>query len=285
MDLSPSALFRKFLPLGARESSRGSTIQNWGSITPIQPNFGSSNPGALTHSQWQEFTEKSARLGITVGARSSMLSQAQVKEVYEEIKLYHPFIEFHPIFLETTGDRDLNLSLRTMDKTDFFTKEIDALQLSGGCRLSIHSAKDLPDPLPQGLRIVALTRGVDSSDAFVLREKENIEDLPLNARVGTSSVRREKAVKSLRSDLICVDIRGSIDRRLSLLDNCDIDALVMAEAALIRLQLTHRHRIKLSSETAALQGQLAILSRIDDQEMQKLFACIDSINLNFGFLS
>jgi hydroxymethylbilane synthase len=212
---------------------------------------------------------------ISVAARSSALSKAQVEEVYREISQHHPAVQFHPFFIETTGDRDLTTSLRTLDKTDFFTKEIDAFQLAGGCRISIHSAKDLPEPLTLGLHIAALTQGVDASDALVLRQGESIQDLPLAARIGTSSFRREQNIQALRSDLCCVDIRGSIEQRLSLLDTGRIDGLVVAEAALIRLQLIYRNRIKLMGKTAPMQGRLAVLSCADDEEMKQLFSCID----------
>lgn len=213
---------------------------------------------------------------LQVGARNSLLSRMQMQEVLQELKAFHLEVEFEPLWVETTGDRDLITSLRLLDKTDFFTREIDALQLSGACRVSIHSAKDLPDPLPKGLVLVALTEGVDSSDVLVLRDEETLQNLPPGAKIGTSSIRREKNIRALRHDLICVDIRGTIQRRLLLLDEGHVDGLVMAEAALIRLQLTHRNRIVLLGEKASLQGQLAILALEEDREMHDLFRCIDS---------
>lgn len=209
---------------------------------------------------------------ISVGARSSPLSRAQFEEVAEELALHHPHVKLEPAWVETTGDKNQITSLRTLNKTDFFTREIDALQLARKVRLSIHSAKDLPDPLPEGLSIAALTRGVDPSDVIVLRDPA----LPHGAKIGTSSERREKNVLALRSDLQCVDIRGNIAKRLSLLDEGVFDGIVMAEAALIRLKLTHRHRIPLPGESAALQGQLAILALTDDEEMHLLLKCLDT---------
>ena len=211
---------------------------------------------------------------ISVGARSSALSRVQVEEVLQELNQYHR-VEFDPTWVNTTGDIDLETSLSTLGKTDFFTKEIDALQMKGEVRISIHSAKDLPDPLPEGLVLVALTKGVDSSDSIVLREGETLQTLPKNARIGTSSIRREQNIKVLRSDLVCADIRGNILARLAQLDAGAFDGVVMAEAALIRLKLTHRNRISLPGEGAPLQGQLAVLARADDEEMQQLFRCID----------
>ncbi|MBS0650037.1 MAG: hydroxymethylbilane synthase [Verrucomicrobia bacterium] len=214
----------------------------------------------------------SGKLILRVGGRQSRLSRAQVFEVLSEIQAFHPHVEFEPVWLETTGDRDLATSLRNLEKTDFFTKEIDQKQVQGEFRISIHSAKDLPEPLASGLQIVALTKGVDSSDVIVLRK----DHLPFGAKIGTSSVRREQNIKDLRSDLVCADIRGTIDSRLEQLDAGDYDGIVMAEAALIRLGLADRKRITLPGECAPLQGQLAVIARANDEEMAQLFSCIDT---------
>jgi len=212
---------------------------------------------------------------IVVGARGSPLSCAQVQEVQEALRLLDSSVALHPIFVETLGDRDQVTSLRSLEKTDFFTREIDALQLSGGCRISIHSAKDLPDPLPNGLIVAALTRGLDPSDALVLREGASLESLPPFAKIATSSERREKNVKALRSDLECVDIRGNIQERLALLGEGVVDGVVVAEAALIRLNLTQLTRLTLPGERPQHQGQLAIVVREGDREMMHLFQPLD----------
>lgn len=217
----------------------------------------------------------STRVSLIVGARSSPLSKVQVEEVLLELRAFHPDVTFEPVWLETTGDLDLNTSLRLLEKTDFFTREVDSLQLSGGCRIAIHSAKDLSSPLPQGLVVVALTRGVDPSDALVFRQGECLEGLQRGAKVGTSSLRREDNIRSLRADLVCKDIRGTINARLAQLDAGSFDAVVIAEAALIRLGLTSRSRVPLPGPIAPLQGQLAIVAREGDLEMQELFACLD----------
>lgn len=218
---------------------------------------------------------------IVVGARSSKLSQAQVCEVLKELQTFVPEVIFSPIFLETTGDKDLQSSLRNLGKTDFFTKEIDEMQLNGKCRIGIHSAKDLPDPLAKGLVLVAMTKGVDSSDSLVLRAGQDVKSLPERARIGVSCQRREEAVKALRSDLCCVDIRGTIDSRLAQLQRGDVDGVVVAESALIRLQIafgqgSSLEKISLKSETAPFQGRLAVVAVEGDQEMAQLFSRIDA---------
>lgn len=217
----------------------------------------------------------SEALRISVGARDSNLSQAQVDEVLHALRRVHPEVGFEPVWQKTIGDKDLKTSLRELDKTDFFTKEIDDMLLAKKCRIGIHSAKDLPDPLIRGLSIVAITQGIDPSDALVLRDQERLETLPEGAIIGSSSVRRDEMIKRLRSDFKCVDIRGTIERRLSLLDRCDFDGVVIAEAALIRLNLTHRNRIRLNGQTLPLQGRLAIVAREEDREMAELFSCLD----------
>lgn len=211
---------------------------------------------------------------IKVGARASPLSQAQVKEVLHEIRNIYPDIEFEAVYLETTGDKDRMTSLRALDKTDFFTKEVDQLLLNGKCRIAIHSAKDLPEPIPPGLAIAAITRGVDAADVVVLKPGVFFENLPSGALIATSSERREEQVKQLRQDLKFCDLRGTIAERLELLDK-NVDGVVVAEAALIRLGLTHLNRIRLPGKAAPYQGQLAILCRQDDGEILNLFAGLD----------
>lgn len=215
----------------------------------------------------------SSYLEIVVGARGSQLSQAQVLEVHQELSLHHPQIRFYPIWVTTQGDRDKTTSLRLLDKTDFFTREVDERQLKGEFRIAIHSAKDLPDPLAHGLKVVAITRGVDASDVIVY----NQEPFPERGVIGTSSVRREETLLKQWPHARCIDIRGTIEERLAWLDAGKGDGVVMAKAALIRLGLSHRRHLQLSGETAPLQGRLAILARENDDEMKALFACLNSI--------
>lgn len=201
---------------------------------------------------------------ITVAARSSPLSRAQVKEVEAEIG-----VTLEPIYLESRGDRDRETSLRDLGKTDFFTCEIDEAVLEGRARIAIHSAKDLPETLLPGLMIVAITKGIDPSDSIVIND-----DLSLGGKVGTSSKRREENLLNWRPDLHCVDIRGTIHERLALLSR--LDGVVIAEAALIRLGLEHLKRIPLPGPPAPLQGQLAVIARTDDPEIASLFSLIYS---------
>src|SRR5262245_24495457 len=131
---------------------------------------------------------------IEVAARSSPLSLVQCEEVLQALRQYHPQPFFTLSSTMTLGDKDTQTSLRMLGKTDFFTKEIDQMGLQGSCRIGIHSAKDLPEPLTAGLTLVALTRGLNPADALVIRSGETLSSLPKGARIATSSVRRDAMV-------------------------------------------------------------------------------------------
>ncbi len=204
---------------------------------------------------------------VSVGCRESNLSKKQ----FLELQSLLPF-PLTPTYVTTHGDRDRKTPLRTLDKCDFFTRDIDQMQLRGACRLSLHSAKDLTDPIPDGLTIAASTAGIDSSDSLVLRDGETLRP---GMTIGSSSPRREEAARQLEPKLNFVDIRGVIEERLALL-NSDLDGVVIAEAALVRLGLTHLNRLTLPGDTTPLQGQLAILARADDHEMLAHLSYLDS---------
>lgn len=212
---------------------------------------------------------------LKVGARSSPLSRAQAEEILLEMRPFSPELSFEMVWILTAGDKDKKTSLRSLGKSDFFTRELDEMLLEGKIDAAIHSAKDLPEPLPPGLEIAALTRGVDSRDALVLRSGESLMSLPDGAVIATSSERREEAVSALRQGLRFSDLRGTIAERLAKLETGEADGVVAAEAALIRLKLTHLNRVYLPGPTVSLQGKLAILIRSGDARLKELFRPID----------
>jgi hydroxymethylbilane synthase len=213
---------------------------------------------------------------ITVAARGSPLSRVQCVEVLDELRRFHPYIEFKIEYVNTTGDKDRVTSLKTLDKScDFFTKEIDEIILNEQARIAIHSAKDLPDPLAEGLTVIALTKGVDPSDSLVLPEGINLDQLPIGAKIATSSIRREEMIREICPHARIVDIRGNIEERIAKMQRGEVDGVIIAEAALIRLKLHHLNRVKLKGPTAALQGQLAVVASVNDVEMDQLFEVLD----------
>jgi hydroxymethylbilane synthase len=183
---------------------------------------------------------------------------------------------FLKVFVDTAGDRDKTSSLRPLEKTNFFTDAIDEALLKGEIDVAVHSAKDLPESLPVGLKIFALTKGLDPRDAIVTREGESFWTLPQGAIIATSSLHREEMVRKLREDLRFRDLRGTIDERLHLLEIGYADGIVVALAALIRLNLTHLPHLILEEETAPLQGKLAVVGREQDEELETLFRPLDS---------
>ncbi|MBA3236957.1 MAG: hydroxymethylbilane synthase [Parachlamydiaceae bacterium] len=213
---------------------------------------------------------------LIAAARSSPLSQVQLVEVQEEINKHHPDLSLQPLFIDTTGDKDLKTSLRGLGRSDFFTQQIDAALLQRRCSIAIHSAKDLPVPLDEGLTVAAITEGKDHRDSLVLRDGFTLETLPPGSLIATSSERREEIIRSIRDDLVFADLRGTIGQRLDLLESGKVDGVVIAEAALIRLNLTHLNRFYLPGETTPLQGKLAIVVRRDAHALLELFSCIDS---------
>lgn len=213
---------------------------------------------------------------IKVAGRDSPLSNAQIDEVLDELLQYHQNIAFEKILMKTTGDFDLKTSLRDLDKTDFFTRQVDECLMKRRCHIAVHSAKDLPKTVPEGLSIIAITKGVDPRDSLVLKEGITLKNLRQGAVIGTSSKGREEALLAIRPDLEFMDVRGPIHKRLEYLQQPLIDGVVIAEAAIIRLKLQLLNRVILENKTAPLQGRLAIIARSNDTEMQALFACLNA---------
>lgn len=188
-------------------------------------------------------------------SRQSKLALLQVEEVMK----HFPQVAYELIKTESFGDKHKEVSL--MDKSvaaDFFTRELDAALIDGRADIAIHSAKDLPYPLPAGIEVIALTESADKSDSLVTRDGKTLAQLPANSKVGTSSEQRKAELLSLRSDIEVVAIRGTIEERIAQVDDGTVDALIVATCALDRLGLAHRASERLPFKTHPLQGNLAI---------------------------
>ena len=171
---------------------------------------------------------------LKVGTRPSPLAIKQI----EELKRLFPKVNFEAVIISTLVDKDRITPLKDVEGGDFFTREIDQALLKGEIDLALHSSKDLPEELIEGLRVVLETESISPFDALVSKGKLKLMDLPYSSRVGISSVRRRNQLHAYREDLLPVDVRGNIGGRLHLIDSGRIDALVVAEAALIRLGFT-----------------------------------------------
>jgi hydroxymethylbilane synthase len=155
-----------------------------------------------------------------------------------------------------------------MEGTDFFTRELDEALLKGEIDFAVHSAKDLPDKLADRLVILKITPSIDPCDVLVSKGGLKLDELPHNAKIGTSSVRRKTQLKKYRDDFRIIDIRGNIGERLEKLHSSDLDAIVIAAAGLIRLGLAEKITQRLPFDVMQphpLQGALAIVARKGDQ--------------------
>lgn len=219
---------------------------------------------------------------LRILSRGSPLARLQVDEAMPALKQALPAAEFDVSILETIGDQDLTTPLTDPSiPTDFFTRELDQAQLEGKVDLVIHSAKDLPDPMPEGLVIAAMFPAQDTRDALVIRKGV---DLSAGGVIGTSSPVREAAIRTLYPDVSCKAIRGNIQQRIDQTDAGDYDAVIIAGCALERLGLEHRIDEWLDYETTPLQGRLAITVRASDTELRQSLAGID-VRRNAGLVA
>ena len=207
----------------------------------------------------------------TVAARTSPLSRAQVDEVERELRRAYGTYALQRLFVTSHGDLDRTRSLRDLPPSDFFTREVDWLVQEGLADFSVHSAKDLPPEPMEGMCVVGLTQGLDSRDAIVLRQ--GLDHLQPGAVIGTSSARRDQAVRQLQPEIIIKDLRGTIEKRLARLQ-IDCDGVVIAECALQRLGLGHLPRLFLPGPSARGQGQLALCALETRDDVRELLAPI-----------
>ena len=209
---------------------------------------------------------------ITIGTRASKLALWQAEYIAAEIEKHHGCrVELRK--MTTKGDRILDAPLAKIGGKGLFTKELEQAMLAGEIDLAVHSLKDMPTEVPEGLVIGAITQRLDAGDAFVSVHYRSMEDLPQGARVGTSSLRRRAQLLAVRPDLTILDLRGNVNTRLAKLDAGELDAIVLAAAGLKRLGLGERIRTILPRAMilpAVGQGALAIECRADDGRIQEM---------------
>ncbi|MCL5674840.1 MAG: hydroxymethylbilane synthase [Candidatus Omnitrophica bacterium] len=209
-----------------------------------------------------------------IGTRKSRLALKQVDEILGLLKNFYPGIKTEVTGIDTYGDKDKSTPISAMEGTDFFTREIDEALLSGKIDFAVHSAKDLPYTIPDGLYVTAITQSMDPYDAIVSRDNVTIENLKINARIGASSARRKDQLRKYRSDFMIIDVRGTIEERLKKLDEIKIDAIIVAAIALVRLGLEEKITQRIPFEILRphpLQGCLAVMARKQDKDLIKMF--------------
>lgn len=220
-----------------------------------------------------------------VGTRGSKLALAQTKWVINALQEKFPDLKVETVIIKTRGDSITDRPLREIGGKGFFVKEIEAALIRGEIDFAVHSLKDMPTELPDGLEIIAFCNRVDPRDALVVRGYKGDRDLqavasslPENPRVGTSSLRRQAQLKHKFPNWQLCELRGNIDTRLKKLDEGQYDAIVVAAAGLIRLGLQDDIACFLPIEVccpAAGQGALAVEGRSDDEDVINLLKSID----------
>jgi len=213
-----------------------------------------------------------------IGGRSSKLSCAQMKELLDFLFVLAPGATFELVRMGTPGDRDKTTPLPAVRDDDFFTRDIDEALLRGEVDLAVHSAKDLPECMPQGLCVAALTPSYAPWECLVSLDGRALGELPPGAVVGTSSERRRQRLLELRPDLTPREIRGNVPDRLRQLDEGQFDALVLAAVGLVRLELADRISQVFSLEEFPPmpgQGALALVVREDDTDLRHALQPLD----------
>ena len=208
---------------------------------------------------------------MRIGTRGSPLALAQAHETRSLLAAAHGIPEDHIeiVVIKVMGDQILDRPLSEAGGKGLFTKEIDLAQLDGSIDIAVHSSKDLPTVLPDGLEIGGFLPREDVRDAFISLRAKSLMDLPAGALVGTASLRRQALVRKLRPDLRVGLLRGNVQTRLSKLQSGECDATLLALAGLKRLNLTQHVTEILDDEDflpAVGQGAIGITVRADDHE-------------------
>ena len=215
---------------------------------------------------------------LRIATRKSPLALWQAEYVRDRLQEAHPGLRVELVRMTTQGDKVLDSPLAKIGGKGLFVKELEEGLLGGRADLAVHSIKDVPVELPDGLHLPVICEREDPRDAFVSRRFASLDELPQGARVGTSSLRRQCQIKARRPDLEILNLRGNVNTRLAKLDAGDFDAVILAAAGLLRLGFAGRITTYLDTAVslpAMGQGAVGIECRRDDPEVNELIAVLD----------
>jgi hydroxymethylbilane synthase len=215
---------------------------------------------------------------IRIGTRGSPLALAQARWVAAEITGRHPACRVDLVIIKTTGDKITDVPLARIGGKGLFIKEIEEALLARRVDLAVHSLKDMPAEVPEGLMLGAVPPREDCRDAFISSRYASLAEIPPGGRVGTGSLRRRVQLLHCRPDLEVVPLRGNVDTRLKKMQTLGLDALILAAAGLNRLGLSHLY-CGWVPETDMLpavgQGALGLEVRTADQDLRGVVAGLD----------
>ncbi len=218
---------------------------------------------------------------ITIGTRGSQLALWQAQWVKTALQQHHPSLTVDLEIIKTKGDKILDVPLAQVGGKGLFVKEIEQALLDGHVDLAVHSMKDMPAQIPEGLCIGAVPTRETTSDVLISRTGASLKELRTNARIGTSSLRRAAQLKHFRPDIEVVPLRGNLDTRIRKLETENLDAIVLAAAGVKRLGFEKRisEYIDPSIMLPAIgQGALCIESRSNDPAIDALLSPLNDIH-------
>jgi len=214
---------------------------------------------------------------LVIGSRESKLALVQARLVKAGLEAAYPDRDFEIRTIKTTGDKILDVALSKIGDKGLFTKEIEEALLKREIDIAVHSMKDLPCELPEGLKIAAVSKREDPRDCLVSEQGYTLKTLPSGAKIGTSSLRRRAQVLHIREDLSCLDLRGNLDTRIKKLENGLYDAIILAAAGIKRLGLK-LNTTAISAEEIlpqAGQGALGVEIRDGDLDIENMVKVLD----------
>jgi hydroxymethylbilane synthase len=207
---------------------------------------------------------------IRIATRESLLALWQAEYIKAELQRVHPGLNVELLGMTTRGDQLLDSPLSKIGGKGLFVKELEQALLDGRADIAVHSMKDVPMEFPEGLGLAIICEREDPRDAFVSNHYADLEELPQGATVGTSSLRRECQLRAQRPDLKITSLRGNVQTRLRKLDSGEFDAIILASAGLIRLELEERIASFMEVEgslPACGQGAVGVETRSDDERV------------------
>lgn len=210
---------------------------------------------------------------IRIATRHSPLAMWQANFVKAELLKFHPELIVELLPMKTKGDIILDTPLAKVGGKGLFVKELEVAMLEERADIAVHSMKDVPVDFPDGLGLSTICEREDPRDAFVSNNFSSLDELPQGAIVGTCSLRRQCQISELRPDIIIKELRGNVNTRLRKLDDGEYDAIILAAAGLIRLQMQERIASYIEPEVslpAVGQGAVGIECRLNDQQTIEL---------------
>ncbi len=220
---------------------------------------------------------------IIIGTRGSQLALWQANHIKSEIESLFPGLEVELNIIKTTGDRITDRPLAMVGGKGLFVKEIESALLNGDIDLAVHSMKDMPGELPEGLIIGAIPKRENPFDVLISKDNKKLADYEPGAKVGTSSLRRASQIKHVQPDVQIESIRGNLDTRIKKLQSGEYDAIVLAAAGLRRLgqeDVISEYLDETIMIPAVGQGALCIETRKDDADIAQIMEKLDHADTN-----